>query len=39
MVYVQRRNIHKHEYLIFSFRISHFCLRHTDLQKLCSEVI
>ena len=26
---MQRRNIHKHEYLIFSFRISHFCLRHT----------
>ena len=33
---MQRRNIHKHEYLIFSFRISHFCLRHTLLAN-CKE--
>ena len=30
---MQRRNIHKHEYLIFSFRISHFCLRHTGIAE------
>ena len=45
---MQRRNIHKHEYLIFSFRISHFCLRHTygelseevedDIKGLCAGV-
>ena len=31
---MQRRNIHKHKYLIFSFRISHFCLRHTIIDFL-----